>query len=536
MLKRRAKLFGLDTQPGASAPQVTDGMLAGLFDARANPSSRRRGDQRTERRSALAAATDSSRPREQAQTIPLACNTLHNAWTFSALGHPVASPSGLGYGRPWTMHGLEPHAERKDAPAPARAVPAAPPIALVMRLQCGAGNAAVTRMLQRYDAFEHAGEGDHAKGSQKVKVGTETLTSGEINALADLYGSPADLMKADAKEVSALVALVRRQVAGGKVEESEWDAASGGRYNRLNLKNSPHFSPRNAAMIAPPPGGAATGGDNLSTFTQFYTDTVGLIEQRNTESDAAKKQELQNKTIVTAGFAEHYLMDAFSAGHLFNKDDFIAALKANLDALPPAQLTALFNSIAKGVLADKTSHDLLDKYETVDRHYGFHPNFSREAAFQGLLEELYKDTDGRQAVYSGLVKVVHDELSTRKAGTMVGVPVENAYEKWTLSGDRTLATSPDTQRIIDQALEQFRALMTAYRTAPRTLPSPTADITKVTDFFPKPTAASVTMISDLVKKVTDAGTGTIASLIAILKAELPSILEALEARKKIRKA
>jgi hypothetical protein len=415
---------------------------------------------------------------------------------------------------------------------------AEPPVAMIARLQQSAGNRAVTAMLQRYDAFEHAGEGDKAKGSRDVTIGGEKLTSGEINALADLYGSPDDLIKADPKEIKALVGLVRRQVGGGKVEEFEWDQASGGRYNQLNLKNSPHFSPRNAGIIAPQPGGAATGPDNLTTFTRFYTDTVLAIQDAHNQSDPAKQKEFMDRSTVTAGFAEHYLMDAFSAGHLFNKDDFIAQLKANLDKLPAKDLTALFAAIARGVLADKTSEDLLDKYETVERHYGFHPNFSRPAAFQGLLEELYKDADGRQAVYSGLVKVVHDELSTRAAGGgLVGVEVENKFGKWILSGDRTLASSPDTQHMIDKALEQLRAIMQSYRTAPRSLPSPTLEIDKVTDFFPKPTAGSVATAKALVDKATDATlTGTGSALIGILKGELPSIMDALEKRGKIKKA
>ena len=89
----------------------------------------------------------------------------------------------------------------------------APKVALLTRLQRGAGNHAVTAMIQRYDAFEHAKEGDKAAGSRSLNVGGETLTSGEVNALADLYGTPDDLLKADPKEIKVLVGLVRRQVA-----------------------------------------------------------------------------------------------------------------------------------------------------------------------------------------------------------------------------------------------------------------------------------------------------------------------------------
>ena len=393
-------------------------------------------------------------------------------------------------------------------------------------------------MIQRYDAFEHAKAGDRAAGKRTITVGGSTLTSGEINALADLYGSPDDLLKADPSELKALVALVRRQVAGGTVAESEWDRASGGRYNQLNLKNSPHFAPRNSTIINPPSGSPTPSPDNLTTFTRFYTETVKAIQDSQLESDPVKKQALVDRSTATAGFAEHYLMDAFSAGHLFNKDDFIEKLKTNLDTLAPANLTALFNSVAMGVVADKKSKDLLDDYETVDTHYGFHPNFSRPAAFQGLLEQLYKDPDGRQAVYSGLVKVVHDQLSNNPAGAgAVGVDVENKFEKWVLSGDRTLDKSADSQRIITKALEQFRAVLDDLRSAPRSLRSPTEDIATVTDYFPKPTAASEVTIARMVTKATDAAaSGTGAALVDILKVELPSILDALEKRGKIKKA
>jgi hypothetical protein len=80
----------------------------------------------------------------------------------------------------------------------------------ILRLHALAGNQAVANLLQgahgplplqRYDAFEHATEGDKAAGSRKVTVGAGELpggtriggvelTSGEMNALADLYGNP----------------------------------------------------------------------------------------------------------------------------------------------------------------------------------------------------------------------------------------------------------------------------------------------------------------------------------------------------------
>jgi hypothetical protein len=122
------------------------------------------------------------------------------------------------------------------------------------------GNRAIARMLQRYEAYEHAKQGDHAKGLLSIDLplssggmsGLVKLTSGQINALADLFASPEDLWNADAVEVEKLKVLINRQMADPKsVQESEWDDATGGRYNRLNLKNSAHFGPRNKALIDP---------------------------------------------------------------------------------------------------------------------------------------------------------------------------------------------------------------------------------------------------------------------------------------------
>jgi hypothetical protein len=433
-----------------------------------------------------------------------------------------------------------PSRPRRDAMRPGRRRAAAP-VEVLLR---GAGNAAVSRMLQRYEAGEHATQGDKTPGSQKVTIGGETLTSGEINALADLYGSPDELMKANPAEVKAVVALVRRQASGGKVSEAEWDKATGGRYTQLNLKNSPHFAPRDPAIIKPLPG-APAGPDHRAKFLELYAETIRraqlAFDPSGTgvcpvvEPDAAHKKKMLDQAAVVAGFAEHYIMDAFSAGHLFNKDDFIAQLKENLDKLPPAKVTALFKTVAQGVLADAGSKKLLGTYEPTGMTIA--PNLDKEFVFKGLLEKMYADPEGKQAVYSALVKVVHDELSTRAAGGgLVGVEVENKFEKWILSGDKTLDKSPKTQEIIGKAIEQFRKLVEPYRAGIKPIPSATPDADKVLDFFPRPTAASVKLISDLVTKVVDAGTGTTDALISIIKAELDAILKGLESKGHIKKA
>jgi hypothetical protein len=419
------------------------------------------------------------------------------------------------------------------------------------------GNRAVARALQRYEAFEHARQGDHAAGSMTVTLpfssgslqGSLSLTSGEINALADLYASPEDLEHADAIELSKLKALINRQLSGGAVQESEWDDATGGRYNRLNLKNAAHFGARNTALIDP--GSVpASGQDNRSRFLFFYNQTVVNAQTAHARQlglfDPAVKQKWLDRAALSAGFAEHFLMDAFSAGHLFNKDDFISVLKANLDALSKDARDKLFASVAQGVLVNAASKTLLGTYELTDKNTPWyvgggwlvHPNLDSESVFTGLLQHLYADSEGRQAVYSALVKVVHDALSTNQAaGGLTGVEVQNDFGTWVLSGDKTLATSPDTQKMIDRALQEFRRQMEPYRNGPVSGGDPSADANKLMNaHLPRPTAATTTLISGQVKTATDASAGTVAALVDVMKKELPSILSALADRGEIRKA
>jgi hypothetical protein len=186
-----------------------------------------------------------------------------------------------------------------------------------------------------------------------------------------IYASPEDLERADAVELAKLKALINRQLNGGTVRESEWDDATGGRYNRLNLTNSAHFGARNTALIDP--GSVSPSGqDNRARFLFFYVQTVVNAQSAYARQiglyDPAVKQKRLDQAVLSAGFAEHYLMDAFSAGHLFNKDDFISVLTAHLDALSGDDRDKLFQSVAKGVLADAASKALLGTYELIDRN------------------------------------------------------------------------------------------------------------------------------------------------------------------------
>jgi hypothetical protein len=91
--------------------------------------------------------------------------------------------------------------------------------------------------------------------------------------------------------------------------------------------------------------------------------------------------------------------------------------------------------------------------------------------------------------------------------------------------------------MIDRALEAFRRKMEPYRNGLVSGGDPTADATTLIGaHFPRPTATTAALISGKVTTATNAGAGTIAALIDVMRKELPSILSALDDRGEIRKA
>lgn len=123
---------------------------------------------------------------------------------------------------------------------------------------------------------------------------TRGLTYGEVVALAgDFYRGVAELQKASLREIYDLIPLIR---AGG--DTGQLQAATGGRYLALAAQNVGHFSTGPA------------GTTNLDLWRRIHGDAVGVA--RSAGGDASKR----NAAWTMNATADHFLTDAFSAGHL----------------------------------------------------------------------------------------------------------------------------------------------------------------------------------------------------------------------------
>ena len=209
---------------------------------------------------------------------------------------------------------------------PAQAPPGA---ALITRLQRSAGNAAVARLvLARYEAGEHAQMGE----ARSITVNTVPMTEGELIALGDFYATAAEMMAADPAELTKLRDLIRQdQDAFMKfpgaipVKTEDWEEALKGRpegaYRELLLDNEGHFAPPSA-------GGSAGGEDHRSLF---FSNHGQALERAH--AAAATTKTVPDDALALNGFACHFLTDAFSAGHLFNKAEMLGRIEEAWNAI-----------------------------------------------------------------------------------------------------------------------------------------------------------------------------------------------------------
>jgi hypothetical protein len=252
------------------------------------------------------------------------------------------------------------------------------------------------------------------------------MSYGEMIAMADLFESFDQMKTADPKQIQELVKLIQKDVAKpGSVTTAEWQAATKGRYVDLAEQNTAHFAPSDPALL--PESGAAAGQDHKRLWEQHHSAALALAQQ-------GKRQE----ALALNAYGDHYLTDAFAAGHLFNKPDVMRLFRDWL-----GEGTAFFNAVARIAWADPTVELLLSRHETVDGGW----DIDSADRFSLLLQGIYEEVPDRLA---GLVaKLVHDRLNTIPNG----VEVENKLGmKWKLAGDKTLDSSKETRDIASKAV------------------------------------------------------------------------------------
>jgi hypothetical protein len=390
------------------------------------------------------------------------------------------------------------------------------------------------RMVEGFNAGETISIPQHlndfAKAAVKDKSATFTVNGVVLDygvgiAMGDLYETPEQMSKASPKELKELAALIKREQTGGQpVKTEEWQQATNGRYMALAEKNTKHFAPQNASLVKPSAGGAAAAPNHKSEWEQHHA--AALKASVSGDKDEA---------LMTNAFADHFLTDAFAAGHLVNKPDVMEQFKSQLKLDAKGEdftddSTKFFNAIANAAFTGAVKTEF-SKYETYEPYMGnWHPDIDSTSRFSSLLQKIHQQEPDLLA--NAVAKGVHDRLNNLPGG----LPVENAKgdPPWNLSGDGTL--NDDTRKVVLKAVAQSQMnVISVYKmTGPLDTPSM---FKRVWDYTPRPSAAGLKQLRDEVKKGTDIASVELKNaVVKLIQDNYLLIIGQLVGRKKLRKA
>ena len=369
---------------------------------------------------------------------------------------------------------------------------------------------------------------DLAKSAIKDKSATFTVNGVVLDygvgiAMGDLYESPEQMAKASPKELKELAALIKREQAGGKVTTEEWQKATGGRYLKLAEKNVAHFAPQNAGLVKPS-GAGATSSNHKSEWEKHHA--TALEASRAGDKD---------KALMINAFGDHFLTDAFAAGHLINKLDVMEQFKSQLKLDAKGEnFTAgsqkFFDDVAKDAFTGGVQTEF-SKYETVEfKGVVFRPNINSASRFSQLLQGIHKERPDLLA--NAVAKGVHDRLNTFPGG----LPVENAKgdPPWKLSGDGTL--NADTRNVARKAVAQSQLNVISVYNVVGPLDTPSL-FKRVWDYTPRPSAAGITQLVDEVKKGTDVNSADLKkAMVNLIQSNYMLIIDELVKLNKLKKA
>jgi LysM repeat protein len=360
-----------------------------------------------------------------------------------------------------------------------------------------------------------------ADKSTSFTVNGVVLEYGVGIAMGDFFATPADMAAAKPAEIKAIAELIRRERGGKPVTTEEWEKATGGRYLKLAEANTTHFAPPNASFVAVSAAGTA-GPNHKAEWEKHHAAALKA-------SQAGKRDE----ALMTNAFADHFLTDAFSAGHLANKLDLMERFKGQLTTDAKGEFTATSLAFFDGVAKDAFTGDVKKEfslYETVEyKGVIFRPNIDSESRFSSLLQAIHQEEPGLLA--NAVAKGVHDRLNTLPGG----LPVENNKgDKWALSGDGTLNTA--TRDVARRAVAQSQ--LNVLSSIGSTGSINTAELFKrVWEFTPRPDAAGAKQLVSEINKGTEINSADLrAAMVKLIKENYKLIIAELVKRNKLKKA
>lgn len=398
-------------------------------------------------------------------------------------------------------------------------------------LQRQAGNRATAALLARggrTPAVQRLDTGEHAQlgTNEVVNVNGVPFTRSQLLTMGDFYESYDQLKKADPKELRKLKAHIEEQTkfyegkpGGRDVSQGEWDKDTGGRYLKLAEANDTHFAP----------GQHSGGKDHKTVWEQNHTRALRIAHGAARAAASGGAGDVPEEAKVVNAFGNHFLTDAFAAGHVFAKADLVRDAKQKFEKLAETDgiyfhQNSFTDLVAATILGDAKGRRL----------YGYQLKLLswNSVSKERLSEFLFQLSDKRPAIfYSTFVKAAHDNLNESVKRHGAGLQVSNGRgDTWILAGDTTLNASPDTVRIAREAVAQSdRNLLEAMAFGGVDFAARVPVLLdRVWSFVPRPTAVGQAKVDKVISETADAANPTAARQFAgVTLANLDTLIDSL---------
>jgi Papain-like cysteine protease AvrRpt2 len=480
--------------------------------------------------------------RDVGATEPLWVQIIHNPPPPSAAANSFAAPSSTvtavpGQGGVTPSAGHRPGTSLGSGPGqgPGSCVPAALSLGIAYAPPLSSA---------LYDTGEHVLAGEQAY-ALPLRVGPDPgvpFTYGELVAMPDLYGSVAEMMRASSDELTALKALIDQSAAfyrGHKADQKlnvgddQWENATGHRYLRLAEDNYEHFS---SPWVVDPSAGSAVHGDNHSAWEAHHRWALEEAHRLAMAPENAASTFVPEWPLIINAFGDHFLTDAFSAGHLINKDVVLAAVQSRFysgDSLASAAgdfLDRVAQEAFVGDVAAKFSE--LETYDPIEI-WGFplwRPDIDSVSRFRRMLTEFATQEPGKFG--NVMVKLLHDHLNEN------GVTVSNQAgdPPWLLTGDYFLndISLSVMRRAVARSAQNVIDVADSRQPGP---PDVAVAADQVWRFVPQLPPESRATVSGLTQDFTDPTSRTLSSAVAaMIRTKVDAIIQGLLAEHKLRRA
>ncbi|MBL8627779.1 MAG: DUF4157 domain-containing protein [Myxococcales bacterium] len=288
-----------------------------------------------------------------------------------------------------------------------------------------AGGGGASTAVQRHDSPTHVRTGDSVKGegvtlTDAATGETLTFSPGELSALVDYVGFCDGLQQRFTWEQ---LKKMKYLLENGIEDVLPWEDATGGLYAKEAQDNEKHFAP--------------SPGDGGANFRSNFINHYGRALMYGQRGDAEQAR-------LALYTAEHYLQDAFSAGHQLAAKDVESAVQAQIGWFSTAK--------AAGEIADRVWAQASDAIQ----HYGFgiSPTIATpltQTQFKGIA------TGGAMLKGSaGFVDAVRQSVHEDLAKTGVEVTSKAHPEPFTLQGDHDLVKDTVGTHCLQVALAEAR--------------------------------------------------------------------------------